>query len=99
MEYNRSDFIKVAATGLAVAGGGWLFSGAALAREEPHRAYSQAQADRIHARSMERAIRQAGEDPEEIKAEVNRRMLALREDMERSGDELRDNLGRSIRAI
>ncbi len=99
MEYNRRDFMKVAATGLAVAGGGWLFSGAALAREEQNPGYSQAQADRIHARSMEQAIRQAGERPEEVKAEVNRRMLALREDMEPSGDELRDNLGRSIRAI
>lgn len=99
MEYNRRDFMKVAAAGLAVAGGGWLFSGAAGAREEPNRGYSQAQADRIHARSMEQAIRQAGEDPEQVKAQVNREMSALREDMDRSNGELRENVNRSIRAL
>lgn len=98
MEYSRRDFLKVAAAGLSVVGGGWLFSGAALAREEP-KGYSPEQADRIHARSMEQAIRQAGEDPERVKAQVNREMNALREEMERSGQELRENINRSVRAV
>ena len=77
MDYNRRDFLKIAAAGLPVMGAPWFFSSAAHAREEIEGAYTQAQADRIHYRSMEEAIRQAGAEPEEVKAQVDSRLLEL----------------------
>ncbi len=80
MDYNRRYFLRIAAAGLPVVGAPYLFSSAAHAREETEGAYTQAQADGIHNRSTEEAIRQAGEKPEEVKARVNRRLLELRAD-------------------
>ncbi len=78
MHYSRRDFLKVAAAGIPVAVGvPWIFSGAAHARGEIKGAYSQAQADTIHSRSMEEAIRRAGERPEEVKARADNRILEL----------------------
>ena len=65
MYYSRRDFLKVAAAGLPVVGVPWLYSSAAHASEGIVGAYTQAQADRIHTRSVEEAIRQAGRRPED----------------------------------
>ena len=80
MAYSRHDFLRIAAAGLpVVVGAPWLCSGAAHARaKKTEGGYIQAQADRIHNRSMEEAIRQAGESPEEVKARANRRLRELR---------------------
>jgi len=78
MDYSRRDFLKVAAAGLpVVVGAPWFSSSAAHAREETEGAYAQARADRIHNRSMEEAIRQAGEKPEEVKARADSRLREL----------------------
>jgi hypothetical protein len=79
MHYSRHEFLKVVAAGLpVVVGAPWLCSGAAHARAKTEGGYTQAQADTIHNRSTEEAIRQAGEKPEEVKARVNRRLRELR---------------------
>jgi hypothetical protein len=79
MVYSRHDFLRIAAAGLPfVVGVPWLSSRAAHARMELKGGYTQAQADRIHSRSTEAAIRQAGERPEEVRARVNRRLGELR---------------------
>jgi anaerobic selenocysteine-containing dehydrogenase len=78
MNYSRRDFLKVAAAGIPVAGASWFFSGVARAEPGTRGRYAQVRADRIHKRSTEEAIRQAGEDPEEVKARVNRRLHELR---------------------
>lgn len=65
MYYSRRDFLKVAVVGLPVVGVPWFSSSAAHAGEEIVGAYSQVEADRIHNRSMEEAIRQAGRRPED----------------------------------
>jgi hypothetical protein len=83
MDHSRRDFLKVAAAGLPIVGAPWLFSRATHAREEIKGAYTQAQADIIHKRSMEEAIRQAGENPEEVKAQADRRIRELRADSTR----------------
>jgi hypothetical protein len=81
MVYSRHDFLRIAAAGLPfVVGAPWLCSGAAHARMEMEGGYAQAQADKIHNRSTEAAIRQAGEKPEEVKARVDRRLRELRTD-------------------
>ena len=77
MDYSRRDFLRIAAVGLPVVGTSWFYSGAAHAREEIEGAYSQAQADRIHNSSMEEAIRRTGENPEEVKARADSRLLEL----------------------
>jgi hypothetical protein len=78
MAYSRRDFLKIAAAGLpVVVGAPWLCSSAAHAKAEMEGGYTQAQADRIHNRSTEEAIRQAGEKPEEVKARVDRRLREL----------------------
>ncbi len=77
MDYNRRYFLTIAAAGLPVAGMPWLYSGAAHARAEPEGSYTQAQADAIHNRSTEEAIRKAGEKPEEVKARADNRILQL----------------------
>ncbi len=78
MHYSRRDFLRFAAAGLPVAASSWFFSGAALARAGTEGSYTQARADRIHGRSTEESIRRAGEDPEEVKALVDRRLRELR---------------------
>jgi hypothetical protein len=79
MVYSRRDFLRIAAAGIpVVVGAPWFFSSAAHARAETEEGYTQAQADTIHNRSTEEAIRQAGEKPEEVKAQVDRRMRELR---------------------
>jgi anaerobic selenocysteine-containing dehydrogenase len=77
--YSRRDFLKIAAV-LPVMGTTWLFASAARAGAAAKEAYTQAQADAIHNHSTEEAIRQRGEGetPEEVKAEVERRLLALK---------------------
>jgi hypothetical protein len=81
MTYSRHDFLRIAVAGLPVVTGvPWLFTGAAHARSSMEGEYDQAQADRIHNRSTEAAIRQAGKNPEEVKAQVNRRLRELRTD-------------------
>jgi hypothetical protein len=81
MVYSRRDFLRNAATGIpVVVGAPWLCSSAAHARAEIEDGYTQAQADSIHNRSTEEAIRQAGEKPEEVKARVDRRLRELRAD-------------------
>ena len=81
MAYSRRDFLRIAAAGLpVVVGAPWLCSSAAHAKAEMEGGYTQAQADRIHKRSTEEAIRQAGEKPEEVKARVDRRLRELRAD-------------------
>jgi len=81
MAYSRRDFLRIAATGLpVVVGAPWLCSSAAHAKAEMKGGYTQARADRIHKRSTEEAIRQAGEKPEEVKARVVRRLRKLRTD-------------------
>ena len=78
MSYSRRDFLKIAVAGLpVVVGAPWLCSSAAHAKAEMEGGYTQAQADRIHNRSTKKAIRQAGEKPEEVKARVDRRLREL----------------------
>jgi hypothetical protein len=78
MVYSRRDFLRIAAAGIpVVVGVPWLCSSTAHARAEEG-GYTQAQADTIHNRSTEEAIRQAGEKPEEVKARVDRRLRELR---------------------
>lgn len=77
MNYSRRDFLKFAAAGLSVAGMSANYSSAARAGTRTEGAYTQARADRIHNRSTEEAIKRAGEDPEEVKARVDRRLRAL----------------------
>jgi hypothetical protein len=55
----------------------WFYSSAAHAGVETEGAYSQAQADSIHNRSTEEAIRRAGKKPEEVKARADSRLLEL----------------------
>jgi hypothetical protein len=76
MHYSRRDFLRIATAGIPVAGMPWFFS--SVARAEAGGRYAQTRADEIHRHSMEEAIRQAGEDPEEVKARVNRRARELR---------------------
>ncbi len=79
MHYSRRDFLKVVAAGLPVAvGAPWFFSDAAHAGEAMGGSYTQAQADRIHDRSTEGEIRRKGENPEGVKARVDRRVRELR---------------------
>ena len=79
--YSRHDFLRIAAAGLPVViGAPWLCSGVAHARAEMEGGYTQAQADRIHNRSTEEAIRRAGERLEEVRARVFRRLRELRAD-------------------
>ena len=81
MACSRRDFLRIAAAGLpVVVGAPWFCSSAAHAKAEMEGGYTQAQADRIHNRSTEEAIRQAGEKPEEVKARVARRLRELRAD-------------------
>ena len=79
MAYSRHDFLKIAVAGLPVVTGvPWLFTSSARAGADMEGQYTQAQADTIHNRSTEAAIRRAGKDPEEVRAQVNRRLRELR---------------------
>ncbi len=78
MDYSRRDFLRIAAAGLPVVGAAWFYSSAAHAREEIEGAYGQTQADSIHNSSMEEEIRQEGENPEEVKARADSRLLKLK---------------------
>lgn len=78
MRYSRHDFLRVAAAGLPVVGIPWFFSSVVNAGAERQGEYAQARADRIHMHSTEEAIRRADEEPEEVKARVNRRLRELR---------------------
>jgi hypothetical protein len=81
MHYSRHDFLRIAAAGLPIViGAPWLCSSAAHARADMEGGYTQRQADRIHNRSTEEAIMQAGEKPEEVKTRVNRRLRELKAD-------------------
>ena len=77
--YSRRDFLKIAAV-LPVMGTTWLFSSAARAGAAEEEAYTHAQADAIHEDATAEAIRQRGEGetPEEVKAEVERRLRELK---------------------
>jgi hypothetical protein len=78
MHYSRRDFLRVATAGIPVAGMPWFFSSVARAEAPARERYAQIRADRIHKRSTEEAIREAGEDPEEVKARVKSRVRELR---------------------
>jgi hypothetical protein len=78
MHYSRRDFLRVATAGIPVAGMPWFFSSVARAEAPARERYAQTRADKIHKRATEEAIRQAGEDPAEVKARVNRRLSELK---------------------
>ncbi len=79
MTYSRHDFLRIAAAGLPVVTGvPWLFASAAHALSSTDDQYGQAQADRIHYRSTEAEIRLAGKKPEEVRAQVDRRLRELK---------------------
>jgi hypothetical protein len=77
MDYSRRDFLKIAAA-LPVMGATWFFSSAARAGAAAEEAYAEARADTIHINSTEVEIKQAGKTPEEVKAEVDRRLRELK---------------------
>lgn len=81
MTHSRRDFLRITAAGLPVVVGMLsFFTSAVKARAEVDGGYTQSQADRIHNRSTEEAIKQAGETPEEVRARVDRRLRELRAD-------------------
>jgi|GEM_PF-2673155 len=77
MDYSRSDFLKIVAV-LPAMGATWFFSSAARAGAAAEEAYAEARADKIHKTSTEEKIRQSGKTPEEVKAEVDRRIRELK---------------------
>ena len=77
MEYSRRDFLKVVAV-LPAMGTAWFFSSAARAGAAAEEAYAEARADMIHKNATDDEIRQSGKTPEEVKAEVDRRIRELR---------------------
>jgi len=77
MDYSRRDFLKVV-TALPVMGATWFFSSAARAGAAAEEAYAEARADKIHKNSTDDEIRQSGKTPEEVKAEVDRRLRELK---------------------
>ncbi|MBA2533388.1 MAG: twin-arginine translocation signal domain-containing protein [Rubrobacter sp.] len=78
MHYSRRDFLKFAAAGLPVVGASWNYATTARAGTRTEGAYTQARADRVHSHSTAEAIERAGENPEEVKARVDRRLRELR---------------------
>jgi hypothetical protein len=78
MHYSRRDFLKFAAAGLPVVGASWSYATVAQAETKIEDAYTQAHADRIHNRATAGAIERAGEEPEEVKARVDRRIRELK---------------------
>ena len=77
MEYSRRDFLKVVAV-LPAMGTTWFFSCAARARAAAEEAYAEARADKIHKNATDEKIRKSGKTPEEVKAEVDRRLRELK---------------------
>lgn len=84
MDYSRRDFLRMSAAGLPLVAGGALFTSTAFGSESdeirvnPEKAYSEKQAAALHELSMEKAIREDGKDPEEVRRQVRSRMLELR---------------------
>ena len=79
MDYSRRQFLRLAAAGLPVAAASpLLFLGTAHAAPPPSEPYDQATADRIHNRSVEREILEAGKTPAQVKAEVDLRIRQIR---------------------
>jgi hypothetical protein len=76
MDYSRRDFLRIV-TVLPATGTAWFFSSAARAGAAEE-AYAEARADKIHKNATEDEIRQSGKTPEEVKAEVDRRIRELR---------------------
>lgn len=91
MDYSRRHFLRLAAAGLPVAAASpLLFLGTAHGAPPESQgpgtgtevldatvAYDQATADRIHNRSVELEILEAGKTPAQVKAEVNLRIRKL----------------------
>ena len=77
MDYSRRDFLKMVAV-LPAMGTAWFFSSAARAGAAAEEAYAEARADKIHKNSTDDKIRQSGKTPEEVKAEVDRRIRELK---------------------
>ena len=77
MDYSRSDFLKIVAV-LPAMGATWFFSSAARAGAAAEEAYAEARADKIHKNATDEKIRKAGKTPEEVKAEVDRRIRELK---------------------
>jgi hypothetical protein len=77
MDYSRRDFLRIV-TVLPATGTAWFFSSAARAGAAAEEAYAEARADKIHKNSTDDEIRQSGKTPEEVKAEVDRRIRELR---------------------
>jgi hypothetical protein len=77
MDYSRRDFLKIVAV-LPAMGTALFFSSAARAGAAAEEAYAEARADKIHKNSTDDEIRQSGKTPEEVKAEVDRRIRELR---------------------
>jgi hypothetical protein len=77
MDYSRSDFLRIVAV-LPAMGATWFFSSAARAGAAAEEAYAEARADKIHKNSTDDEIRKSGKTPEEVKAEVDRRIRELK---------------------
>lgn len=86
MKYSRRELLGFAAAGISVAAMPVFLQDTAYARESssllpetrgPAAAYDQATADGIHNRSVEQEIKEAGEDPDAVKARVDRRLQLL----------------------
>ena len=77
MDYSRRDLLKIAAA-LPVMGTTWFFSSASRAGAAADEAYAEARADKIHINSTDDEIRQSGKTPEEVRAEVDRRLRELK---------------------
>jgi hypothetical protein len=77
MDYSRSDFLRIVAV-LPAMGATWFFSSAARAGAAAEEAYAEARADKIHKDSTDDEIRKSGKTPEEVKAEVDRRIRELK---------------------
>lgn len=79
MDYSRRDFLRMSAAGLPLMAGGVFFTSTALGVEGNGKgAYNENRAEIIHRNSTEKAIREDGKDPEEVKQQVRSRMLELR---------------------
>jgi hypothetical protein len=77
MDYSRSDFLRIVAV-LPAIGATWFFASAARAGAAAEEAYAEARADKIHKNSTDDEIRKSGKTPEEVKAEVDRRIRELK---------------------
>ena len=78
MEITRKKLLELGGSGLLSVLAGGFVARTGLAASEPAKPLAQAEADAIHKREVERAILEAGEDPREVRAEVERRSERLR---------------------